>query len=65
LDVFLAVALAFSVALGFSGIALARPSNGPQIERKLAAIDQRLKLTMEHPDIAEPQPPEVPSELLV
>jgi uncharacterized membrane protein len=29
LDVFLAVALAFAVvALGFSGIALARPSNG-------------------------------------
>jgi len=62
LDVFLAVALAFAVvALGFSGIALARPANGPQIERKLAAIDQRLKLIMEHLDIAEPQPAAVPS----
>lgn len=62
MDVLLAVALAFAVvALGFSGIALARPSNGAEIERKLTLIDRRLKLIMEHLDIAEPQPPEVPS----
>ncbi len=62
MDVFLAVALAFAVvALGFSGVALTRPSNGPEVERKLALIDRRLNLIMEHLDIAEPQPPAVPS----
>jgi len=62
-DVFLVVAMAFAVvALGFSGIALTRQSNWPAVERKLATIEHRLKLIMEHLDIAEPQP-EYPSVL--
>src|SRR5690349_4130205 len=62
-DVFRVVAMGLAVlALGFSGIALIGQSNWPAVERKLATIEYRLKLIMEHLDIAEPKP-EFPSVL--